>query len=197
MFNEKRLLDRVAYGSSYGHSFNTRVVSLRSGVEARNANWSMPLGQYSVIFRNLRREHHEQVIAAHRACFGQLIGFRLRDWSDYQATEQLIGTGTGAEQQLQLVKHYDFGPLQFTRKIAKPVEGSITVKAAGVEVAALVDSSTGVLTITANPGDPITWSGLFDVPVRFANDDISFEVVDKGAGGFFLTSDVELQEIRL
>ena len=53
MFNETRLLDCVAYGSEFGQEFSTRITSLRSGVERRNANWSMPLGRYSVLYGSI------------------------------------------------------------------------------------------------------------------------------------------------
>ncbi|MFP5422642.1 MAG: DUF2460 domain-containing protein, partial [Gammaproteobacteria bacterium] len=126
MFNETRLLDRVAYGSEFGQEFRTRVVTLRSGVERRNAEWAAPLGRYRVLYQRLDANDHTLVAQAHMASMGALIPFRFKDWADFQANQELIGTGTGVEQVLQLVKEYSFGPMSLTRIIRKPVAGSLT-----------------------------------------------------------------------
>lgn len=199
MFNESRLLDCVSYGSEFGHQYNTRVNTLRSGHERRNASWSAPLGKYTVVYTNLRADDHKEVIKAHHACMGQLIGFRFKDWSDYQATKEVIGTGTGAAQQLQLTKTYTFGSLSLSKNITKPVQNTLHFYAGDTEIwPSASDYTTGLFTLTATAGAVISWSGQFDVPVRFSSDEISFQTVDKNRNrGFFLTADVELQEIRL
>lgn len=197
MFNESRLLDCVSYGSQYGHEFNTRVTTLRSGHERRNVVWQMPLGRFSILYNNLKPEQHAQVKAAHMASLGSAIPFRLKDWTDYQAEGEGIGEGTGAEQVLQLTKQYSFGPLTFRRKIFKPVVGTVSVFEDGQPVAAVVDYTTGLVTVTAPPGSTITWAGEFDVPVRFVSDRLDYDPVAARSTGFILSSDVELTEVRL
>lgn len=197
MFNESRLLDCVSYGSQYGHEFNTRVTTLRSGHERRNVVWQMPLGRFSILYNNLKPEQHAQVKAAHMASLGSAIPFRLKDWTDYQAEGEVIGEGTGAEQVLQLTKQYSFGPLTFQRKIFKPVVGTVSVFEDGQLVAAVVDYTTGLVTVTAPPGSTITWAGEFDVPVRFVSDRLDYDPVAARSTGFILSSDVELTEVRL
>lgn len=197
MFNETRLLDCVAYGSQFGQEFNTNDVRLRSGRSRRNARWSRPLGQYSVLYRALKPEHHAVVRNAHMASMGSLIGFRFKDWTDYRAEAEPIGTGTGDPQELQLMKNYDFGPINFERPVAKPVSGTVTVYESGVPVAATVDYETGIVTVTAPGGSPITWAGEFDVPVHFTDDRLDVEPNARHGVGFLLTADVGLEEIRL
>lgn len=197
MFNETRLLDRVAYGSQFGQEFNTRVVSLRSGHERRNANWTLPLGRYSVIYQALEPADHLLVKGAHMACMGSLIAFRFKDWSDFTATNQVIGTGTGSSQELQLAKAYDFGPLSLSRTITKPVSGTVVVSVAGVPTACVIDYTTGVVTITATASAEITWTGEFDVPVRFESDRLDCDPIAKRSNDFFLTADVGLVEVRI
>lgn len=196
MFNESRLLDCVAYGSEFGHEYNTRINELRSGVERRNAEWDRALGRYAVRYLNLHEEDHEQVVAAHHACKGALIGFRLKDWSDYQAQGEVIGFGTGAMESYQLQKTYVFGSLSTTRDIYKPVQGTITIYQDGSPIAASIDYTTGVAMVSATNGAEVTWSGEFDTPVRFSDDRLQFSI-DNRSGGPILNSDVELQEIRL
>lgn len=197
MFNEARLLDRVSYGSQFGHEFNTRVTRLRSGHERRNAGWSMPLGKYRVMYQALLPEHHQYVLDAHMACMGSLIPFRFRNLTDFVATSQPIGTGTGAEQTLQLEKVYTFGTFSLSRKISKPVSGTVKVYEDGVLVPAVVDYETGSVVLTASSGSAITWTGEFDIPVRFESDSIDVDPVARTGAGFALRADVGLVEVRL
>lgn len=197
MFNESRILDLVSYGSQFGMEFSTRINALRSGVERRNANWSAPLCHGSLLYKNLRPEDHALVRAAHMACMGSLVAFRFKDWTDYQAQAQVIGEGSGVEQVLQLIKVYSFGPLDLSRRIKKPVSGKVTVYEDGVATAAAVDYTTGLVTMTAAPGSVITWSGEFDVPVRFVADRLDSDPVAKRQNGFILSSNVDLIEVRL
>jgi uncharacterized protein (TIGR02217 family) len=197
MFNESRILDRVAYGSQFGMEFSTRINSLRSGVERRNANWSAPLCHGSLMYQNLDYADHALVRDAHMACMGSLVAFRFKDWTDYQADAQVIGEGSGVEQALQLVKVYTFGPLALSRPIKKPVSGTASIFEDGVVTAAVIDYTTGLVTLTAAPGSVITWSGEFDVPVRFVSDRLDSDPVARRQAGFILSSDVDLIEVRL
>lgn len=197
MFNETRLLDSVAYGSEFGQEFSTRVTTLRSGVERRNANWSMPLGRYAVLYQVLKPDDHIKVRAAHMASMGALIPFRFKDYTDYQAQQQIIGTGTGSAQTLPLLKQYKFGPVELQRRISKPVLNTVLVFADGVPVSAAVDYVDGTVTITADVGAEITWSGEFDIPVRFESDRLDVEPLARIAGGFAVSCNVDLVEVRL
>jgi uncharacterized protein (TIGR02217 family) len=200
MFNDTRLLDKVAYGSTFGGEFNTRVIRLKSGHERRNANWSLPLHRYSILYQALQPDDHALVRNAHYACLGSAIGFRFKDWIDYTATDESVGSGTGVEQQLQLIKTYNFGVYNLERNIYKPVEGTVTIKVNGSPITEdstnFIDYDTGILTITATAGHTITWSGEFDVPVRFENDRLDADPIAPKQSNFLLSSDVDLIETR-
>lgn len=197
MFNETRLLDCVSYGSQFGQEFNTRITALKSGKERRNANWTLPLGRYSVSYQALVPEDHPLVRGAHMACMGSLIAFRFKDWTDYQAQRQQIGVGTGSPQTLQLVKNYPFGPISLARMIKKPVPGTVVIFGYDLPLDAAVDYTTGLVTVTAPTGAPITWSGEFDVPVRFESDRLDVDPVALRNNEYILSADVDLVEDRL
>ena len=197
MFNEARLLDCVSYGSSFGHEFQTSIVTLRSGVERRNARWSKPLGQYSVRYDALEPEQHLIVRGAHMACMGSLIAFRLKDWTDFFVEHEPLAVATGEQQRVQLKKTYRFGSLSYVRPIAKPVEGTVKIFADGDLLPATADHTTGFVTFTAMPGQAITWSGEFDVPVRFASDRLDVDPIAARGRQFILSTDVDLIEVRL
>lgn len=195
MFVEERLLDCVSYGTAGGPTWFTRRVGLNSGIVRRNPRRSRPLHRYTIVYRNLLAEDHAGVLAAFNACMGGVFSFRLKDWSDYQGAGELIGIGTGAEQTVQLSKLYTFGTRTVARPIRKPVDGTIQLTADNVPIASTVDPETGMATFTAPVGDIVRWSGEFDVPVYFRDDELEFEVVDKNqVAGFYLTADVGLEE---
>ena len=62
--------------------------------------------------------------------------------------------------------------MTYVRTIKKPV--SATVYQAGVPKAGTLDTTTGLFTPTTNwtAGQPLTWTGPFDVAVRFSNDSL-------------------------
>lgn len=197
MFNETRLLDCVAYGSEFGQEFSTRIVALKSAVERRNINWSMPLGRYGIIYSALRAEDHKEVRAAHMASMGSAIPFRFKDWTDYQADGEVIGAGTGDMQTVQLVKAYKFGPVTLSRIIKKPIASGLVVYSDGAPIASTVDATTGLVTFLAGAGAVVTWSGEFDIPVRFDDDRLDMEPLARRGDGFILSADVGLTEVRL
>lgn len=194
-FVEQRLLDCVAYGTMGGPTWRTRRVGLANGKTRRNPRRSRPLYRFEIIYQNLLPEHHREVFNAFNACMGGVYGFRIRDWSDYVAEDELLPVlGNGAEQTQQLIRTYAFGGNSIARPIRKPVDGTVVVTANNVPISATVNPTTGMATYTAPNGQAIRWSGEFDVPVIFSDDELMFQFADKSAEGFFLTSDVGLEE---
>lgn len=192
-FIEQRLLDRVAYGTQGGPTWSTRRVPLRSGVVRRKALRSLPLYRFLVLYGNLQPDGHAQVLAAFNAARGGLHSFRLKDWSDFTATDEVLATGTGASQTVQLVKTYTFGTESIARAIRKPVTATVALTANNVPIAHTIDS-VGVVTFTATNGHTVRWSGEFDVPVMFEQDELLFAANNRGPNGLFLTADVGLVE---
>lgn len=197
MFNETRLLDCVAYGSSFGHEFSTLIKSIQNGYERRKGLWNAPLGRYEIRYQALEPEDSQLVLNAHYASMGSLIPFRFKDWKDYIADNERLGEAVDGEQTMQLVKRYQFGPVPFVRRIHKPVWNTITVYADDEEIPATIDYIDGTATFMAEEGQVITWSGEFDVPVRFESDRLDFTPDVKIEGGFAMSADVALVEVRL
>lgn len=191
-FIETRLLDCVAYGTEGGPTWVTRRVGLKSGIIRRNAQRSRPMYRFVVLYNNLRPEDHEAVIEAFNACRAGVYGFRLKDWSDFTATNQLVTVGTGAEQVIQLTKLYEFGSQNVARPIRKLVSASLTDD--GDPLAGSINLNTGVATFTASVGGIVRWSGEFDVPVMFEQDELLFAANNRTSHGLALTADVGLIE---
>ena len=195
-FINERLLESVAYGTSYGAGFKTRVTDLRSGRERRNAEWSAPRGSFSIIYSTLLEEDHDKVLSAFYACLGRLNTFRLQDLTDYKAIDVRLGLGTGGQETYQLQRRYGFGAVEFFARVTKPVLDRVTVFVGGTAAPAVLDYTLGTVTLIAPPGVRVSWSGEFDKVVRFDDDDIQFSL-DSRAGGIhaMLSTNVTLQEV--
>ena len=201
-FIEKRLLDKVSFGSQSGFEFRTDIKQMRNGMESRLSEWAEPLQPMNVIFRRLNEADRQQFEDAFIVCKGRAFGFRFRNPLNYKAQLQPVGIGTGVEQVAQLRRTSRF--LQTaTYAIKKPVAESIVITANGTPIAALVDSTTGVVTFVAPLGSVVMWSGEYDTPVRFDSDKLIWTYDSKtsedncGNGGQRASTDVGLQEIRL
>lgn len=188
MFSEERLEPTyIIYGTSGGAEFSTDVVVLNSGHEARNQNWEQAKGRYDYGERKLPDNELHVIVKFFRARKGMKQGFRFKDWGDYQVAvgegrlgETGLGTGVAA---YQLYKAYVSGADVDLRIIRKPVAGTIKVFKNGIQVPAsgagsvAVAYSTGMATFIApfpSGVDAVTWTGEFDVPVRFDSDQIKY-----------------------
>ena len=90
---------------------------------------------------------------------GRAHGFRVKDFSDFKAD----ATNTTAKridaEKYQLQKTYTAGALQRIRDITKPVSGTVSVFVNGAPAAATVDTTKGIVTITAT-GTALTVSSI-------------------------------------
>lgn len=99
----------------------------------------------------------------------------------------MLGEGDGAQIGFQLVKAYGEGETAPARVIAKPVEGTVRVAVAGMELgpeAYALEATTGTLTLETPPGigEAVTAGFEFDTPVRFDADriEVTLESFDAG-----------------
>lgn len=184
-FDDVRLPVTVERGSRGGPRFNTTVFTLDSGFEKRNINWTRLRHAYNVGYGVTSKALFSEVVRFFIARQGRAYGFRFKDWADYQATTENIGTGNGSQVAFQLRKAYGDSARTFYRQIQKPVSGTNTFFVNSVEDANVtLDLATGVVTFGTAPGNglPVTWTGEFDVPVRFDTDDLEVDLVNFDAG---------------
>ena len=205
-FHEVRFPDDISRGARGGPERRTQIVELASGDEERNASWANSRRRYDVAYGIRRADDLAAVVAFFEARNGRLHGFRFKDWGDHKSclpsgtpapTDQIIGTGDGTVTQFQLVKRYSSGAQSWTRAIAKPVAGSVTIALNGTPQVSgwSVATTTGLVTFAAAPaaGVAVTAGFVFDVPVRFDSDalDVTLDLDRLGS----ITS-IPLVEIR-
>ncbi len=181
-FHDIRMPEFIAVGAIGGPRFRTSVVEAGSGHEFRNIELSNMRHQWNVA-QSIKTQAEFNVIKAFFVNrFGKGFGFRFKDWSDFIATAENIGTGDAATRTFQLRKTYDDGTFQTVREIIKPrndtdVEGDHLAKMFfdAVEQSTAtwgLQTNTGLVTFGGPPaaGVAVTWTGEFDVPARFETD---------------------------
>jgi len=177
-FIEERFPEDISMGSSGGPNFNTNIVSVNSGFEQRNINWSESRASYNVRHGVKLLDQMRNLVAFFYMVRGKAIGFRYKDWLDFSAVGESIAQGDSVQLSFQLVKNYTFGigAVSYVRQIYKPVAGTASVYVDGIlDNTAIVDSTTGLINFVVAPGlgAIITADFEFDVPVRFDTDNFN------------------------
>jgi len=182
-FHEVRFPDNISRGARGGPERRTQIVEMASGDEERNGSWADSRRRYDASYGIRKADDLAAVTAFFEARRGRLYGFRWKDWADYKsglpsagtlASDQPIGTSSGAATTFQLVKRYTSGAQSWTRIITKPVAGTVALSLNGVPQITgwTINTTTGVVSFAVPPalGVAITAGFEFDVPVRFDTD---------------------------
>lgn len=192
---EARFPTDIAYDASGGPEFSTEIVITEAGFENRTTNWERCRSRYNVAPGVKTQAQLDALIAFFRARKGRADGFRFKDWTDYQARDQVLGTGDGSRRAFQLVKHYP--DCDEVRQITKPVNGTTALHLDGVEQTSgyKTDLETGEVIFSQAPakGVRVTASFEFDVPARFDTDRLSATLDSYGSRTW---NDIPLIEIK-
>jgi uncharacterized protein (TIGR02217 family) len=183
-------------------SFSTDVVTTAGGAEQRNSAWADARLRYDAGPGVRSEEDLHSLLAFFRARRGAAIGFRFEDPLDNssngmvgepQAADQPIGTGDGVRTEFALVKNYGTQ----ARRITRPVAGTVRLSAGGAELTSgwLIEAG-GVVAFDEPPpaGVEIRAGFRFDVPVRFDEDRLTFNLSTFRAGEIASVPLVEVRE---
>ncbi len=197
-FVEVQFPPDISYGSSGGPEYATDIVMSQNGYEQRNVTWSQARARYNVAHGVKSKTQLDTLVAFFRARKGRAIGFRFKDWTDYQVEGESLGAGDGVTTAFPLVKRYSSGTVEEVRRIYKPVSGTVQVYVDGVsQVSGLnVQTTQGIVSFVSPPaeGAAITADFEFDVPVRFDTDRLSATLEAYGIHSWL---DIPLIEVRV
>jgi uncharacterized protein (TIGR02217 family) len=207
-FSTFRLPPDIEEGAQGGPEFSTVIQESVSGQEQRIKVWAKCRARYDVGYSVLNSVDpvgsYQVILHGFYAHNGRFRPFRFKDWSDYTATDTVFGTGDGSDTTFQLAKIYDPslilfatpGAFTYTREIylfaTLPV-----IKVNGVTKTSPGDysiSATGLVTFVSPPpnGHALTWSGEFDIPVRF---DVDYLPVTMNVNSIAEIGSIALREV--
>ena len=150
-----------------GPSFRTEIIQMGQGLEARQAHWAEDLGRWQSGERRINETEKNYLLGFFRSVQGMTNSWRFKDWTDFIATAENIGTGDDVETQFQLKR--TFGSV--TKTIYLPVVGMTKIYFDTVEQLSgwSVDDQTGIVTFSTAPtiGVAITADFEYDKPCRF------------------------------
>lgn len=183
----------VAQGAEVSQAFSTTVVETASGFESRNGNWADARLRYDAGLGVRSEADLAAVLRFHRARGGRAHAFRFRDPLDHASAllgepvtplDQRLGTGDGLTLRFALVKRYGDAGGEQVRRITRPEATSVCVAVNGVEQASgwTLDGAEIVFDAPPAPNATVTAGFMFDVPVRFADDQIALSLATYRAG---------------
>lgn len=203
----------LSYGSSGGPVYRVTVVQAYSGKEERNQSWAYPLHTYSIDLSNRLQSELETLVTYYHAAGGREHTFSFKDPRDYKScalsgtvanTDQTLRTATGGETDVQIIKVYTAGSISRTRKITRPISGTVTVAIDGTPVTTgagdyTVDYTTGVITFATGlaTGEVVTAGYEFYVPCRFDSDNLDLAITTANCNtGLIGTISADIVEVR-
>lgn len=200
-FFEERMNPDLTFGAAGGPVWSTSKAFTVGGQSYVNKNWTQPLHRYDVQHCVKTQSDFEEVMNMFYVVSGAYDGFRFKDWADYTDDGRGVLTFVSGTD-WQMFKTYTKGARTFSRKISKPVTPALIYRnRSGVITVptATVNYTTGVVSISGHVGgDTYTWTGEFDVPVRFVSDEFMPIITNKRGGEFLIDSGpIMLEEIRL
>ncbi len=210
-FHEIRFPTAISRGATGGPERRTDVVVLGSGHEERNSRWADSRRSYNAGYGIKTLDDLHAAIAFFEERRGRLYGFRWKDHADFRSGppsatpspfDQPLGVGDGETTIFPLIKRYGSAHAPWSRRITKPVAGSVLVAVDGTPVdvgtAVTADPTTGLLTFALGhipaEGAVVSAGFEFDVPVRFDTDklEVSLQGFTHGA-----IPSIPIVEVRL
>lgn len=210
--DQMQAFDEVPYPLALGRDatvvpeFSTTISVTASGFERRNSLWSDARLRFD-LGPGVRSEAElGELLAFYRARRGPARGFLLHDPSDFSsngmtgdptAADQHLGTGDGLCTAYPLVKRYGAGEEPQVRRITRPRPDSVLIAIDGELQRGgwRLDALGTVLFDQAPPAGATVSAGFrFDVPVRFAEDQLEIGGAAFAAGEAPSVPVVEIRE---
>lgn len=159
------------YGASGGpDDFGTLITRMGSGKEVVIQPRSKALREWELGNRNVSKDQLAILLAFWLAAGGRANRFYYKDWNDWQTTAQPLVSVGGSTTAFQLTKRYSAGGVNYDRDIVRPVTTILYSDGVAISGGAYsLSTTTGIATFTSAPSGVLTWTGEFDVLVRFSS----------------------------
>lgn len=173
------------YGWDGSPRFNTLIDVLQNGDEHRNAEWIECRHEYTAPFLNITKDAYREIKRMFLTCRGMLNAFRFRDQLDFEAEDEIFGSGDGVEGQFQLCKISLTDGVEYVRNVYALTLGVVPVITINdtPTTAFVYNARTGRVVFDTPPAAAaiLRWTGEFDIWVRFGADTIPFSLDNPNA----------------
>lgn len=185
----------AAYAFQIGPEFQTLITTRRNRRERRNAELSQVLHRATLPVQNVSEVIYRALKRHFLVCRGRLHTFPLTDPVDHEAVDEPFGVGDGVTLVFQLRKVSTVDGVDYEREIYLP-RGAV-IEDNGSPASPTVGAETGEVTFAVAPavGHVLTWSGEFDLKVRFDNDYLPFSIDNHGRDGYLMNGSIDLVEV--
>lgn len=198
-----RFPEDISFGGVGGPGWKTDVVTVGSGHEKRNALWSKMRHRYEVSHAVKTEDHFKKVRAHFLIMNGRQHSFRYKDPADFRCAIDEGRVSGLTTTTFQLVKRYGIDSETVDREIKKPLASGFVLKNSGSTLTLTtdytLDATTGIVTtVVPRTAANLTWSGTFDVPVRYDIDELRAQVVNRNlsSGLLLVWESIPLVEVR-
>lgn len=178
-----RFPENIAFGSESIIEFSTTVITSKNGSEQRNINWKSNKMKFNILSGVKSKDDLNIIASFFRHTKGRAYSFRFKDWSDFEAKNQLLGWGDGEKTEFSLIKEYVVDGIVIYRTITKPILSTLKIyfNENKVENFEFKDSKV-VFDQPVENNVKITADFEFDVQVRFDSDllEITMESINLG-----------------
>ena len=196
-FLESRMSARIERGAKGGPTNRgRRKVYSTSGRMNQVFEWSAPISEFDISHGILLPDGYAEIDAMwHVIHFTPYSGFRFRNWADYQAVKANTTLTNIVSNTYQLQRKHTFASITYKHNIYKPNAGVTIFDASDVACTFSVNTATGVATVTS--GTPSYWTGTFDIPVTFKDNDLMMRLDGTTSNLLLVADSIILEEIRL
>lgn len=200
----QRIDSKIANGASTTIHTPGRTKSYNpAGRLFQNFLSSQPVHQYDYSHGVRSRADFQAVLNIfYVVMFTPYDGFLHKDWRDYQASQLNSNCAPLTATTLQLQRVHSFGGVAWNRNITKPNTSATGVQVfrtrtgATSGISSSVDTTTGIVTISGHvAGDTYTWSGEFDVPVTFTDDDWAADLEVNTINLWLTSNPIKVEEL--
>ena len=185
--------ESISMKYTYTIEYKTTIHKAKSGYELRIANVDYPLLSYNIINDLKSKTEIENLVNFFKLTKGKAIGFKFKDWLDYNVNNQVIATADGKTKDFQLIKTYLFNDYIQIRKITKPIKNTVKIYINNIDNTshANINYENGIISFENAPekNSIIKADFEFYVPVRFDTDKLDITMKNSKYG--------EIKELKI
>jgi len=167
-----------------------------SGKLQQSFEWEAPLSEFDISHGILLPDGYTEIDAMwHVINFTPYSGLRFRNWADFQGGKTRTTLTNISSNLWQLQRTHTFASITFRQPIYKPTSDVVVYTAGDTPCTFTLNTATGIATVTS--GTPSYWTGTFDIPVTFKDNEVMTRLDGVAHNLLLIAEPIILEEVRL